>query len=169
MEGEGDVRAGGGVGWVCGEGDEEAAWEAFGMSNTLCDRAAVCFVANDVQDFLDSIESLLPGHPQPTTIASRPTFSRKAARNMFSQYDAKEIRRGIDTLRKRIEKHFGDADEEVLSRNLVGFVCKECERAYERTINRMERIVSQVYPVTEGEKSVEVDFSREDVRAGFRR
>ncbi|KAI6850125.1 hypothetical protein KC332_g183 [Hortaea werneckii] len=121
-------------------------------------------------DFLDSIESLLATHPNnPTTIASRPSYSRKAARNLLSQYDSKEVRRGIDTLRKRIEKHFGDADEEAISHKLIALVSKNCQVAYERAIDRMERIIGQVYPAAEGEKSVEIDFSKTDVQAGFRR
>ncbi|KAK5156759.1 hypothetical protein LTS14_004972 [Recurvomyces mirabilis] len=120
-------------------------------------------------DFLDSTDSLLSTHPNPSAIASRPSYSRKAARNTFSQYDAKEVRRGIDTLRKRIEKHFADGDEEAISRSLVGLVGKECERVYEKTFQRMEGLIGTVYPPTEGEKNVEVDFSREDVKAGFRR
>lgn len=79
------------------------------------------------------------------------------------------MRRGIDALRKRIEKHFGDADEEQISRNLVGFVGKECERSYERVVERLERVIETVYPSGGEEKVVEVAFSREDVKAGFRR
>ncbi|TKA26836.1 hypothetical protein B0A50_04282 [Salinomyces thailandicus] len=121
-------------------------------------------------DFLDSTESLLATHPSnPTAIASRPSYSRKAARNLLSQYDSKEVRRGIDTLRKRIEKHFGDADEEAISTKLVTLVCTHCEGAYERAMDRMDKIIRAIYPPTEGEKSVELDFSKSDVQAGFRR
>lgn len=124
----------------------------------------------ELKDFLDQIEAVIPFHPtNPAAIASRPSTSRKAARNIFSQHDSKEIRRGIETLRKRIEKHFGDADEEMLSRNLVNFVCKECERGYERILERAENIIRVVYPNVEGEKAVEIEFSRADVQAGFRR
>lgn len=90
-------------------------------------------------------------------------------RTVLSQHDSKEVRRGIDTLRKRIEKHFGEADEEAISRTLVGYVCKECERGYERVLDRTENLVRDVYPPMEGEKNVEIDFSRSDVAAGFRR
>lgn len=90
-------------------------------------------------------------------------------RTVVAQYDSKEIRRNIDTLRKRIEKHFGEADEEALARTLVDFVCKECERNYERVLERTERLVSEVYPLTEGEKPVEIGFSKADIQAGFRR
>lgn len=88
---------------------------------------------------------------------------------MLSQHDSKEFRRGIDTLRKRIDKHFGEADEEALSRQLVTYVCKDCERAYDKVLERTEKLVREVYPPTEGEKDVVIDFSRNDVAAGFRR
>ncbi|EMC99941.1 hypothetical protein BAUCODRAFT_356102 [Baudoinia panamericana UAMH 10762] len=120
-------------------------------------------------DFLDSIDSQFASHPNPAAIASRPTFSRKAARSTFSSYDSKRVREGIETLKKRIEKHFGEADEEQLSRNLVALVCGECEKVYERTIERMENAVRSIWPPTEGEKGVEVEMSREDVRAAFKR
>lgn len=90
-------------------------------------------------------------------------------RNVIALYDGKEIRRSIDTLRRRIDKHFGEADEEALARTLVDFVCKECERKYELVLERTERLVNEVYPPTEGEKTVEIGFSRADVQAGFRR
>lgn len=109
-------------------------------------------------------------HPHnPASITSRPTYSRKAARSVLSQYDNKELRRGIDQLRARIEKHFIHGDDEAKSRELVALVCKECERAYEKTIGRIEDMVRDLYPVAEGEKNVELDFSVTDVQAAFRR
>ncbi|KAH9828460.1 exocyst complex component SEC3-like [Teratosphaeria destructans] len=119
-------------------------------------------------DFLDSVEALLQSHSNnPTAIAARPSTSRKQARQVLATYDSKEIRRGIETLRKRIEKHFGDADEENISRDLVDFVVRECERSYEKTIERAERIIGAVYPAMEGEKAVELGVSREEIRAWF--
>ncbi|KXT15797.1 hypothetical protein AC579_6240 [Pseudocercospora musae] len=122
-------------------------------------------------DFLESAESILSSNPgNPASLSSRPTYSRKALRTVMAQYDSKEVRRGIDTLRKRIEKHFGDADEEQISRGLVNFVCKECERNYERVLERTEALVKDVYPPgQEGEKDVIIDFSKSEIQAGFRR
>lgn len=121
------------------------------------------------QDFIESTESAIASAPSPTVVSSRPSHSRKAARNLLSQYDAKEVRKGIDTLRKRIEKHFGDADDEAIARNLVSFVCKECERKYDSVIDRMQKIIADVYPLSEGEKPVELEFTKGDVQTGFRR
>lgn len=121
------------------------------------------------QDYIESIESLMLSQPNPSSIATRPSYSRKAARGVFAQYDSKEVRRGIETLRRRIEKHFAEGDEEAISRSLVTFVTKECERSYEKIMERIEALIGAVYPPTESEKPVELDFTREDVRSGFRR
>lgn len=105
----------------------------------------------------------------PALITSRPTYSRKAARNLLSQYDVKEVKRGIDQLRGRIDKHFGHGDDESISRTLVVLVCRECEAAYDGTLGRVDAMIREFYPNAEGEKAVECEFSRADVQAGFRR
>lgn len=108
-------------------------------------------------------------HAQPSTISSRPSYSRKSARGVLAQFDSKEVRRGIETLRRRIEKHFIDADEEALARPLVAFVTKETERSYEKVMERSESLLSSIYPPAEGDKTVELEFTREDIRSSFRR
>ncbi|EME49313.1 hypothetical protein DOTSEDRAFT_68176 [Dothistroma septosporum NZE10] len=123
-------------------------------------------------DFLESTESILgSNNNNPTAVSSRPSYSRKTLRHLLSErYDGKTVRRDIDTLRKRIEKHFGDAeDSEAVSRNLVGFVSQECEKEYERVLDRTESLKQQVYPDMEGEKEVIIDFSKADISAAFRR
>ncbi|KAI5370598.1 putative exocyst complex component Sec3 [Septoria linicola] len=121
-------------------------------------------------DFLESAESILATQSgNPSALAARPSYSRKTMRTLLSTHDGKEVRRGIDTLRKRIDKHFGEADEEQLSRGLVTFVCKECERNYDKVLERLEKLVEEVYSRTEGEKDVVIDFTKADIQAGFRR
>jgi hypothetical protein len=78
--------------------------------------------------------------------------------------DLKEIRKGIEALRKRVEKHFGDADDPGLSRDLVVKVLKECERRYGDVYERSIKISQDVYG---GE--VEVDWVPKDVDMAFRR
>lgn len=123
-----------------------------------------------MQDFLESAESIIATQPgNPGALAARPSYSRKTMRTLLSTHDSKEVRRGVETLRKRIEKHFGEADDEQLSRGLVTFVCKECERNYDKVLDRLEKLVDEVYPRTEGEKDVVIDFTKADIQAGFRR
>lgn len=116
-------------------------------------------------DFLESAESLLVNSTSPATgIAARTSHSRSTFRKLLSQYDGREIRRGIETLKKRVEKHFGDADEAELSRGLVSKVLKACEGVYLGLGDRANKLVGEVY-----EGGLEVEWRREDVMGGFRR
>ena len=85
-------------------------------------------------------------------------------KKVLSIYDAREMRKGIDTLKKRVEKHFGEADDVSLSRGLVNKVVGECEKKYIGIGERTRRLVRDVY-----EGSVEVEWRDEDVVAAFRR
>lgn len=117
-------------------------------------------------DFLESTESLMRNTTgPPTSIAGRASHSRSTFKKTLSAYDAKEIKRGIETLRKRVEKHFGEGDDTPgLSRDLITKVCKECEGRYLEVGERVNKIVREVY-----EGSLEVEWRREDVISAFRR
>lgn len=79
-------------------------------------------------------------------------------------HDAKELRKGIEALKKRVDKHFGDADDPSISRDLVFKVLKECEKKYVSLSERMVTINQDVYA---GE--VEIDWAASEVNAAFRR
>lgn len=117
-------------------------------------------------DFLESTESLILSNPASApAIATRASHSRSIFKKILSSHDAKEIRRGIETLKKRVEKHFGEGDDNAqLSRELVTKMLKECESRYLDVGNRAERVVRDVY-----EGSLEVEWRRDDVIAAFRR
>lgn len=115
-------------------------------------------------DFIESTESLLASSSNPTDIASRTSHSKSVAKKLLSSYDSKELRRGVDLLKKRVEKHFGDADDPGLSRSLVMKVIKECETRYEDAYDRLKKITDSVY-----EGQVEIDWNRDEVGSLFRR
>ena len=85
-------------------------------------------------------------------------------KKLVAAHDGRELRRGIDTLKKRVEKHFGDADGPTLSRALVMKVVRRCELSYLSVYERTKRIADQVY-----EGAVELDWRADDVVAAFRR
>ncbi|KAI0996142.1 hypothetical protein K3495_g12039, partial [Podosphaera aphanis] len=62
-------------------------------------------------DFLESTESMMlsrqPGESI-SKISGMPSHSKLTFKKVLAGYDSKEIRRGIDSLKKRIDKHFGD-------------------------------------------------------------
>lgn len=79
-------------------------------------------------------------------------------------FDQKEIRKGIEALKKRVDKHFGDADDPTISRDLVFKVLKECEKKYDDVYDRTIHINQDVYS---GE--VEMDWNSNDIVAAFRK
>jgi hypothetical protein len=116
-------------------------------------------------EFIESTETLL-GQPgaSPQSIAARSSHSRSVFKKLVHSNDAKELRKGIEALKKRVDKHFGDADDPGISRNLVAKVFGECERKYADVYQRTARIAQDVYT---GE--VELDWGMNDIKAVFRR
>ncbi|KAL8709135.1 MAG: hypothetical protein Q9225_007495 [Loekoesia sp. 1 TL-2023] len=118
-------------------------------------------------DFIESAETQLKDLQQdqpPQVVAAKASHSRSVFKKVLSSYDAKEIRKGIDALKKRVEKHFGEADDVSISRGLVATVLRECEGRYLGIGERTRRLVREVY-----ESSVEVEWRDEDVGNAFRR
>lgn len=115
-------------------------------------------------DFVESTESLLTHTTNPADISARTSHSKHVAKKLVSSYDSKELRRGADLLRKRVEKHFGDADDPGLSRSLVLKVLKECESRYSDAYERIKKIIDNVY-----EGQVELDWNRDEINSLFRR
>lgn len=119
-------------------------------------------------DFLESIENVMSSFPGRDIATNIPTTHASHSRSVFKKtigaYDGKEIRRGIDTLKKRIEKHFGEADDPVISHKLVATIQAECERRYNDALDRTQRIATEVY-----EGTVEVEFGKTDISQAFRR
>ncbi|KAH0491508.1 hypothetical protein TgHK011_002936 [Trichoderma gracile] len=112
---------------------------------------------------IENIEAQLQTGKSAMAIARQPSNNKAAFNKVLGSYDAKEVRKGIETLRKRVEKHFGDADDPTLSRGLVVRVLKECEEFYTSVESRIGRIITDVYG---GE--VIFEWPRAEVKAAFR-
>lgn len=118
-------------------------------------------------DYLESTEALIlqrdPGESL-STISAMPSHSKTTFKKVLASYDSKEIKKGIEVLRKRVEKHFGDADDPNLSQSLVAKVQQECEKLYERIEDRILTISRDVY-----DGDIIADWTRADVTGAFRK
>lgn len=116
-------------------------------------------------DFLESTEALMKTHDSFATISNKPSHSRSSAKKILNSYDVKEIRKGAETLKKRIEKHFGDVDDPAnTSRGLIARVFEECNTRYAHAHDRMKSIVDQVYDST-----LEIEWRKEEIAGLFKR
>lgn len=102
------------------------------------------------------------GSAAPSSIATLASHRANTFKKNVGGFDAKEIRKGVELLRKRVEKHFGDADDERISSKLVEKVTHECEQKYYDILDRLNRIVRDVY-----EGQVEIELKKDDIAAAF--
>jgi hypothetical protein len=119
-------------------------------------------------DFLESTEALMNkgDGSNVAIIAKMPSHSRSTAKKILGNHDAKEIRKGVELLRKRVEKHFSADDGEVGGnrRALVERVLDECIVRYAHAWDRMKVIIDRVY-----DGNLEMDWRKDDVQALFKR
>lgn len=62
------------------------------------------------RSFVDEVELIYKKYPNDNP-ATKPGLSRSALKKLLLNYDVKELRKGLENLRKRIEKHFSDMEE----------------------------------------------------------
>ncbi|KAI0002343.1 exocyst complex component Sec3-domain-containing protein [Xylariaceae sp. FL0662B] len=113
-------------------------------------------------EYLENIETQLATGKSATIVAAQPSNAKSAFNKVLSGYDAKEVRKGVEALRKRVEKHFGDADDPSLSRGLVNRVLRECEKFYGEIEVRISTVTTSVYG-----GDVLFEWPRADVKSAF--
>jgi exocyst complex component 1 len=113
-------------------------------------------------EHLENIEAQEAAGKSAAAIAAQPSNSKATFNKVLSAYDAREVRKGIETLRKRVDKHFGDADDPGLSRGLVTRVLRECEEFYAGVEGRIAAITASVYG-----GDVLFEWPRAEVKAAF--
>ncbi|ROT36515.1 hypothetical protein SODALDRAFT_220933 [Sodiomyces alkalinus F11] len=113
-------------------------------------------------EYLENIEAQLASGKPATSVAAQPSNAPTVFSRVLASYDAKEVRKGVEALRKRVEKHFGDADDPALGRHLVVKVLRECERFYGDVELRISRVNAEVYG-----GDVQFEWPRAEVKSGF--
>ncbi|KAI1343155.1 exocyst complex component Sec3-domain-containing protein [Xylariaceae sp. FL0016] len=113
-------------------------------------------------EYLENIETQIATGKNLSLVAAQPSNSKSTFNKVLGNYEGKEVRKGIEVLRKRVEKHFGDADDPNLSRGLVNRVLRECEKFYGEVEVRISTITTNVYG-----GDVLFEWPRADVKSAF--
>ncbi|KAI0068299.1 exocyst complex component sec3 subunit [Artomyces pyxidatus] len=122
-------------------------------------------------DYFDGVERLLKT-TAPTEVANNSSYSRSALKKIIKEYDAKDVRKHIDALYKRVEKHFTEASEKATVESggiapgtvMVG-VWRACEEELLRITELFNKRISQCY----AKSGVSLEYTAADVEAGFKR
>lgn len=112
----------------------------------------------------------------PSEVSSNSSYSKSALKKVIKEYTAKDVRKHIDVLFKRVEKHFTEASEKTTTEDvsvstgiasgtvMVG-VWKACEEELLRITELFAKRITQCYKDT----GVSLEYSAADVEAAFKR
>jgi hypothetical protein len=120
------------------------------------------------QDYFDGVERLLQT-TAPSEISNNNSYNRSATKRALKDYGAKDMKRLIDTLYKRVEKHFSaegdDLGSAAQSDGALASVWNACEEETVSATQRFEDLVNQCY----SSLGISLEFSVSDVKAAFKR
>ena len=103
----------------------------------------------------------------PSEISNNSSYNKSSLKRVVKEYNAKDIRRHIDALFKRVEKHYADPGEEHAGNtvNLLKSVWSACEQELVKSTERFSRLMAQCYKET----GVTLEYTVQDVEAAFKR
>lgn len=128
-----------------------------------------------LMDFLDSIEQVLRKNPDDNP-GSKPGLSRSTLKKLLINFDTKELRKVVDTLYKRVEKHF---TEEIFSqsspanltsnRKLIAKVWTQTETEFVAFVRKLRPYIEKYYNMVGDSGYVcRIDFSDDDIVDAFK-
>ncbi|KAI5777491.1 exocyst complex component Sec3-domain-containing protein [Geopyxis carbonaria] len=120
-------------------------------------------------DFIESVELLLKTDPASAAdIPSKPSHSKAIFKKHLANHDGKEVRKGIEQLKKRVDKHFGEGhhhDDVALSARLVEKILGRLEDEYVGLHKRILLLLVGPYK----DCGLECEFMVQDVRIAFKK
>lgn len=121
------------------------------------------------QDFFEGLDRVAK-ELNAGEITSNSNFTKASLRKILKDYNSKDIRKCVDVLSKRVEKHFTDgekADESnsAISGKVLLEVWKACEGEFVTLTETWTSRISQWY----SDSGITLEFTRTDVEAAFRR
>ncbi|EMD41929.1 hypothetical protein CERSUDRAFT_79548 [Gelatoporia subvermispora B] len=126
-------------------------------------------------DYFEGVERLLKT-TAPSEVSSNSSYSKSSLKKVLKEYTAKDVRKHIDVLFKRVEKHFTESSEKTATEeasNVTGIapgsalvgVWKACEEELLRITDLFTKRINQCYK----DSGVILEYTPIDVEAGFRR
>ncbi|KAN0060684.1 hypothetical protein ACQY0O_007342 [Thecaphora frezii] len=123
-----------------------------------------------MMDFGDGIDVLLRSTP-PGEVSLHATYSKSAFKRLTKEYTSKDVRKSIEALSKRVQKHFGNDDDDPSESHDCGEEIEEvlakvwasCEDGFAREVERMARITRDCYK----DAGVVLEVNGQDVRRLF--
>ncbi|KAH7930560.1 hypothetical protein BV22DRAFT_1101736 [Leucogyrophana mollusca] len=123
-------------------------------------------------DYFDGLERLLKT-TAPTEVSKNSSYNKSSLKKIVKEFDGRDVRKHIDVLFKRVEKHFTEAEEKTTKEESSGIapgtvmvgVWKSCEEELQRMTDNYTRTIAQCY----ADSGVILEYTSGDVEAAFKR
>jgi translation initiation factor 2 alpha subunit (eIF-2alpha) len=125
----------------------------------------------DLQEFFEGLERLLKT-TAPSEVQKNSNYSKSSLKKILKEFDGKDVRKHIDVLFRRVEKHFTEAEEKTMKESsgiapgtvMVG-AWKACEEELQRMTESFSARISQCY----GDSGISMEYASSDVETAFKR
>ncbi|GAA5862901.1 hypothetical protein JCM3774_006681 [Rhodotorula dairenensis] len=119
-------------------------------------------------DYFAGLEQLLRTMP-PTEVSLHSAYTRSALRRVTGEVRVKDLRKAVDALYKRVDKHFGgefanQAFAAADHSDVLKTVWKACEEEVVRLFTAWKGLIAKCYP---DEKSGNIEVGRQDLHTLF--
>ncbi|KIK94025.1 hypothetical protein PAXRUDRAFT_828414 [Paxillus rubicundulus Ve08.2h10] len=123
-------------------------------------------------EFFDGLERLLKT-TAPSEVQKNGNYNKSSLKKVLKEFDGKDVRKHIDVLFRRVEKHFTEAEEKTTKEESSGItpgtvmvgVWKACEEELQRMTESFVTGISQCYV----DSGLSLEYSSTDVEAAFKR
>jgi hypothetical protein len=115
-----------------------------------------------ILDLVTGVKAIMQKNENPI---SRHGYSKSSFRKVMAGFDAKEVRKGVETLRRRVEKHFGDEDLPEYNTKLVDRVWTAIQAEYLSLYSNLVEIEGKFY-LEAGEASG-LEFTKADLASAL--
>lgn len=124
------------------------------------------------QEYFEGVDRILK-NKSANEVANNSNYSKSALKKVLKEYNSRDVRKHIDTLFKRVEKHFEEASEKPVTDEsgsitpgtvLVG-VWKACEEETLRATDMFTKRITQCY----GDSGITLEYLPTDIEASFKR
>jgi len=122
-----------------------------------------------ILDYFDGVDRLLQT-TAPSEISNNGSYNKSALKRVLKEYNGKDIKRLVDALYKRVEKHFSELSgtedaSSGLSESALTVVWKACEDETLASTARFAKLIGQCYSAS----NLALEYTVADVRAAFKR
>ena len=106
-------------------------------------------------------------------VTNSSNYNKAALRKIIKDYNSKDIRKHVDALSKRVEKHFTESSEKTTVEEVSGIaagtvlvgVWKACEKELVRLTELFSSRISQWY----GDSDISLECTTSDIESTFRK